>query len=146
MQLSDIKSFSKPLIKHLAKLGIHHKQDLLLHLPLRYIDETRIVPIRDLRLGDAAQVQGEIVHAEVTYKPRKALIARLEDATGQLTLRFLHFYPSQINALKEGKTIRAYGEVRHGFFGYEMVHPQCKAARETTEVNTQLTPIYPTTA
>jgi ATP-dependent DNA helicase RecG len=146
MQLSDIKSFSKPLIKHLAKLGIHHKQDLLLHLPLRYIDETRIVPIRDLRLGDAAQVQGEIVHAEVTYKPRKALIARLEDATGQLTLRFLHFYSSQINALKEGKTIRAYGEVRHGFFGYEMVHPQCKAARETTEVNTQLTPIYPTTA
>lgn len=146
MQLSDIKSFSKPLITNLAKLGIHSSQDLLLHLPLRYIDETRIVSIRDLRLGDSVQVQGEIVHAEVSYKPRKALIARLQDASGQLTLRFLHFYPSQINALKVGNQLRVYGEVRHGFFGYEMVHPQCKAVSGSAEVNAQLTPIYPTTA
>jgi ATP-dependent DNA helicase RecG len=146
MQLSDIKSFSKPLIANLAKLGIHTTQDLLLHLPLRYIDETRIVAIRDLRLGDSVQVQGLIVHAEVTYKPRKALIARVEDASGQLTLRFLNFYPSQINALKVGNQLRVYGEVRHGFFGYEMVHPQCKAVSDSAEVNAQLTPIYPTTA
>lgn len=146
MQLGEIKSFSKPLVANLAKLGIHSPQDLLLHLPLRYIDETRIVAIRDLRLGDSAQVQGEIVHAEVTYKPRKALIARLEDASGQLTIRFLHFYPNQINALKIGNQIRVYGEVRHGFFGYEMVHPQCKTARDASEVSEQLTPIYPTTS
>lgn len=147
MQLSEIKSFTKPLVANLAKLAVHHVQDLLLHLPLRYIDETRVVPIRDLRLGESVQVQGEIVHAEVTYKPRKALIARLADESGQqLTLRFLHFYPSQINALKVGKQIRAYGEVRHGYFGYEMVHPQCKAAGANTVVNELLTPVYPTTA
>jgi ATP-dependent DNA helicase RecG len=147
MQLSEIKSFSKPLIANLAKLAVHHVQDLLLHLPLRYIDETRIVPIRDLRLGESVQVQGEIVYAEVTYKPRKALVAQLADEAGQqLTLRFLHFYPSQINALKVGNQLRAYGEVRHGYFGYEMVHPQCKAAGKDTAVSEQLTPVYPTTA
>lgn len=146
MQLSEIKSFSKPLISNLAKLGIHNTQDLLLHLPLRYIDETRIVSIRDLRLADSVQVQGKIVFAEVSYKPRKALIARLEDDSGQLTLRFLHFYPSQISALKIGNQLRVYGEVRHGFFGYEMVHPQCKTVTDSAEVNAQLTPIYPTTA
>ena len=79
-KLSAIKSFSKPLIANLQKLGISDVQGLLLHLPLRYIDETRITAIRDLRQGDDAQVEGEIVHAEVSYKPRKALIARLEDA------------------------------------------------------------------
>ena len=119
---------------------------MLLHLPLRYIDETRITAIRDLRQGDDAQCEGEIVHAEVTYKPRKALIARLEDASGQLTLRFLHFYPSQIHALKVGTKLRVYGEIRHGFFGYEIVHPQCKAVGESTPVKELLTPIYPTTA
>lgn len=144
--LGSIKAFSKPLVANLAKLGLHHLQDLILHLPLRYIDETRITAIRDLRLGDSAQVQGEIVHAEVSYKPRKALIARLEDASGQLTLRFLHFYPSQINQLKVGNKLRLYGEVRHGFFGYEMVHPQVKAATENTIVHEELTPVYPTTA
>ncbi|MFT7228762.1 MAG: ATP-dependent DNA helicase RecG [Methylophilaceae bacterium] len=147
MQLSEIKSFSKPLIVNLAKLAVHHVQDLLLHLPLRYIDETRIVPIRDLCLGESVQVQGKIVHAEVNYKPRKALVAQLADEAGQqLTLRFLNFYPNQINALKVGNQLRAYGEVRHGYFGYEMVHPQCKAAGKDTAVSEQLTPVYPTTA
>ncbi len=145
-KLTEIKAFSKPLIANLFKLGISTVQDLLLHLPLRYMDETRITAVRDLRLGDTAQVEGEIVHCEVTYKPRKALIARLEDVSGQLTLRFLHFYPSQIAALKVGTVLRVYGEIRHGFFGYEMVHPQCKAVGEKTVVAETLTPIYPTTA
>jgi ATP-dependent DNA helicase RecG len=144
--LATIKAFSKPLVANLQKLGVSTVQDLLLHLPLRYIDETRITSIRDLRQGESSQVEGEIVHAEVTYKPRKALITRLEDASGQLTLRFLHFYPSQIAALKVGTKIRAYGEIRHGFFGYEMVHPTCKSVGESTVVAETLTPVYPTTA
>lgn len=145
-KLTEIKAFSKPLIANLFKLGISTIKDLLLHLPLRYMDETRITVVRDLRLGDTVQVEGEIVHCEVTYKPRKALIARIEDASGQLTLRFLHFYPSQIAALKVGTVLRVYGEIRHGFFGYEMVHPQCKAVGEKTVVAETLTPIYPTTS
>jgi ATP-dependent DNA helicase RecG len=144
--LAEIKSFSKPLIANLQKLGISHLPALLLHLPLRYIDETRISLIRELKLGESAQVEGEVVHAEVSYKPRKALIARLQDTSGQLTLRFLHFYPSQIAALKEGSRLRVYGEVRSGFFGYEMVHPTCKTAGEKTVVADTLTPVYPTVA
>jgi ATP-dependent DNA helicase RecG len=145
-QLNEIKAFSKPLITNLAKLGISNLHALLLHLPLRYIDETHITAIRDLRAGEAAQVEGEIVHAEVSYKPRKALIAKLEDASGQLTLRFLNFYPSQIAALKVGTKLRVYGEVRSGFFGYEMVHPSTKAVGQKTEVAETLTPVYPTVA
>lgn len=144
--LSNSSLFGKPLLTNLAKIGIRTLHDLLLHLPLRYLDETRIALVRDLRVGDSLQVEGEIVHAEVTYKPRKALVVRLQDTSGQLTLRFLHFYPSQISMLKEGVHIRAYGEVRNGFFGYEMVHPQCKVVRESMPVNERLTPVYPTTA
>jgi ATP-dependent DNA helicase RecG len=134
------------VLSGLRKLGIHSIEDLMLHLPLRYVDETRVTPIRDLRLGEQAQVEGEIIHAEVQYKPRKALIARLQDPSGILTLRFLNFYPSQVATLKEGSRLRALGEVRNGFFGYEMVHPQCKPVREGAAVKQTLTPIYPTTA
>lgn len=130
----------------LQKLGITHVQGLLLHLPLRYIDETRITPIRALRSGEQAQVEGEIIQAEVQYKPRKALICRLQDDTGQISLRFLHFYPSQINALKVGAHLRVLGDVRGGFFGWEMVHPQYRAVREDEPVLQTLTPVYPTTA
>lgn len=115
-------------------------------MPLRYVDETHISQVRELRTGEQAQVEGEIIHLEVSYKPRKSLIARLSDGTGDIFLRYLNFYPSQIAALKEGTRIRALGEVRHGYFGYEMVHPQTRAVRETTAVKQTLTPVYPTTA
>jgi ATP-dependent DNA helicase RecG len=130
----------------LQKLGIVDVQGLLLHLPLRYIDETRITAIRDLHAGEPAQVEGEIVHTEVQYKPRKTLISQLRDGTGQLSLRFLHFYPSQIKALAEGKRLRVLGEVRNGFFGWEMVHPQCRPVGEDTPTADTLTPVYSTTA
>ncbi len=145
--LANIKAFSKPLLANLQKLSIFDVQSLLLHLPLRYIDETRVTPIRDLRIGDQVQVEGEVVHNEVTYKPRKALVARLQDAGGQqLSLRFLHFYPSQISALKVGAKLRVFGEVRGGFFGWEMVHPQFRSVKDDEPVVETLTPIYPTTA
>lgn len=145
--LGAIKGVSKALLARLGKLGIAQPGDLLLHLPLRYVDETRITPVRDLRVGESAQVEGEIVHAETQYRPRKALICQLQDADGGLLhLRFLHFYPSQVAALKPGAKIRASGEPRPGFFGMEMVHPQCRPVREGMSLSEALTPVYPTTA
>ncbi len=145
--LTTIKGVTKPMLARLGKLGLRSVDDLLLHLPLRYVDETRITPIRDLHAGEQAQVAGEIIHAETQYRPRKALICQLQDdAGGLLHLRFLHFYPSQVAALKPGSRIRALGEARPGFFGMEMVHPQCRAARDDIPLSDSLTPIYPTTA
>src|SRR5690606_25523460 len=92
------------------------------------------------------QVEGEIVHAEVQYRPRKALNCRLTDADAQLNLRFLHFYPSQVAALQPGARLRVFGEVRGGFFGWEMVHPQYRVLRGEEPVPETLTPVYPTTA
>ncbi|MEQ1557112.1 MAG: ATP-dependent DNA helicase RecG, partial [Gallionella sp.] len=130
----------------LAKLGIHHRSDLLLHLPLRYEDETHLSPIDTVQAGETAQVQGIITHSEVIYKPRRTLVCRLADASGELYLRFLNFYPSQQKQLAVGKAIRAIGEARMGFYGMEMVHAKCRAADEDTPLNSSLTPIYPTTA
>ncbi len=130
----------------LAKLGIHHRSDLLLHLPLRYEDETHLSPIDTVQAGETAQVQGIITHSEVIYKPRRTLVCRLTDASGELYLRFLNFYPSQQKQLAVGKAIRAIGEARMGFYGMEMVHAKCRAADEDTPLNSSLTPIYPTTA
>ncbi|WP_435659331.1 ATP-dependent DNA helicase RecG [Methylobacillus flagellatus] len=143
---ADFTSLPKPAQANLRKLGIIDAQGLLLHLPLRYVDETHITLVRDVRQGDQVQIEGEIVHSEVQYRPRKVLIARLQDDSGQLTLRFLHFYPSQIAQLKVGRRLRVFGEVRGGFFGWEMVHPQVRAVREGTPVTETLTPVYPTTA
>ncbi len=137
---------SPATLAKLAKLGIQHRSDLLLHLPLRYEDETHLAPIDTVQAGETAQVQGIITHSEVMYKPRRTLVCRLQDGSGELYLRFLNFYPSQQKQLAVGKAIRAIGEARMGFYGMEMVHAKCRAADEDTPLNSSLTPIYPTTA
>jgi ATP-dependent DNA helicase RecG len=142
----DFGAIPKPVRMRLQKLGIHDLAGLQLHLPLRYVDETRITPIRDLRTGMHALVQGEIVHVEVKYRPRRMLVCTLRDADGQINLRFLHFYPSQVAVLKEGAYIRAAGEVRGGFFGWEMVHPQYRTVSQEEPIQETLTPVYPTTS
>ncbi|BBJ00559.1 ATP-dependent DNA helicase RecG [Ferrigenium kumadai] len=130
----------------LAKLGIHHRSDLLLHLPLRYEDETHLAPIESVQPGETVQVQGVITHSEVAFRPRRTLVCRLQDGSDELYLRFLNFYPSQQKQLAVGKQIRAVGEARMGYFGLEMVHPKCRAVDDDTPLNSSLTPVYPTTA
>jgi ATP-dependent DNA helicase RecG len=130
----------------LAKLGIHHRSDLLLHLPLRYEDETHLAPIESVQPGETVQVQGVITHSEVAFRPRRTLVCRLQDGSDELYLRFLNFYPSQQKQLAVGKQIRAVGEARMGYYGLEMVHPKCRAVEDDTPLNSSLTPVYPTTA
>jgi len=137
---------SPTTLAKLAKLGIRHRADLLLHLPLRYEDETHLAPIDTVQPGETVQVQGVITHNEITFRPRRTLICRLQDAGGELYLRFLNFYPSQQKQLAVDQQIRAIGEVRQGFYGLEMVHPKCRTVNGETPLQTSLTPIYPTTA
>lgn len=143
-------SFSFPIpdaIKgKLAKLGLHSDADLALHVPLRWEDETRLTSIRDLLPGLPAVVQATVVSVEVMYRPRRQLVATVADDGGQLVLRFLNFYPSQIQAMAVGKLLRIAGEVRGGFFGAEMVHPQARPTTPDAPMPETLTPVYPTTA
>ena len=96
----------KPLTdteRKLRNLGLVSPEDFVLHLPLRYEDETRVVPVASLRPGFSAQVEGEITKSEVLYRPRRQLTATLADDSGELQLRWLNFYPSQQKQVTVGK-------------------------------------------
>jgi ATP-dependent DNA helicase RecG len=129
----------------LARLGLRSDMDLVLHLPLRYEDETRVVPIREagFMAGSPAQVEGVVTACEVQFRPRRQLVVTIADDSGPLVMRFLNFYGNQTKQMAEGVRIRARGEVRHGFFGAEMVHPSYKVILEGAPLPTALTPVYP---
>ncbi|MGI4814695.1 MAG: ATP-dependent DNA helicase RecG [Janthinobacterium lividum] len=141
------KSPATGVTAKLASLGLERSIDLVLHLPIRYDDETRLNPIGNLLPGMNAQVEGVIFDAEVAYKPRRQLIVRLRDEAGDdISLRFLNFYGSQLKQLAEGVRLRARGDVRGGFFGLEMVHPAYRIVDVSTPLPETLTPVYSTTA
>lgn len=131
-------------LSKLAKLNIASIWDLALHLPLRYEDETYITSIADARIGEPVQIQATVVHQQIQFQSRKQLIVQVKDFSGHiLYLRFIHFYPTQQQQLAKGNVIRAFGEIRHGFFGNEMVHPKIRTDIEK-DLPESLSPVYPT--
>ncbi len=130
----------------LAKLGLRSDWDYLLHLPLRYEDETQITPIADLPLGIEAQAEGVVESCDVVFRGRRQLLARLRDDSGELVLRFLNFYSSTQKQLAVGRRVRVFGAARAGFYGgmAEMVHPRVRVTVDAPLPN-RLTPVYPTT-
>ena len=131
--------------RKLEKLHLNTAWDLALHLPLRYEDETKVVPISAAPLGEVCQVEGEVLHQEVQFKPRKQLVAQIKGDDGAiLNLRFIHFYPSHQKQLAPGQRVRALGEIKRGYERCEMIHPKIKSP-EKQALATSLTPIYPTT-
>lgn len=132
--------------ERLARLGVFRLEDIVLHLPLRYEDETTLTAISDAPSGANAQIDVVVAETEVKFRPRRQLISRVEDDSGTLYLRFFNFYPSQQKALAAGTRVRVIGEIRQGLFGAEMIHPRFRSVRVDAPLPTSLTPVYPTTA
>ena len=135
------------IAKLLEKLGIIHIQDLLFLLPTRYEDRTRLLPIAKLSAGMTALICGQVQFIEVLPRGRKSLICRIVDASGTIDLRFFHFTARQHATFKPGVKLACFGEVRYGYAGLEMVHPECStiASDDKPIVEANLTPIYPLT-
>ena len=141
-----IPGVTPALAGKLAQLGIVRSLDLVLHLPLRYEDETRITPIMQATAGAPVQIEATVQSAEILYRPRRQLLVKVADASGEGVLRFFHFYPSQMRALEAGAKLRAFGELRPGFFGGEMIHPRYQLVRGEAPLPQALTPVYPVVA
>ena len=137
------------LAARLARLGIHSQAALLTHLPLRYEDETRITAIREVPkvpMGVPVQLEAEVIECTIQYRPRRQLLVRVRDGSGEATLRFLNFYPSQQKQMAVGARLRIFGEARASFADVDLIHPRVKVVDAEAPLPTAMTPVYPTTA
>ncbi|MBY0346103.1 MAG: ATP-dependent DNA helicase RecG, partial [Neisseriaceae bacterium] len=133
--------------KKLHKLGLRRQFDLVLHMPIRYEDETHLYTIKEAFLagrGQAILLEGIVTLCEVNFKPRRQLVAKIEDESGSLALRFLHFYPNLQTQLLVGKRVRVLGEVKQGYYGLEMIHPKLREVGIASPLARSLTPVYST--
>ncbi len=133
--------------KRLEKLGIYRVLDLIFHLPLRYEDRTRIIPIGSLIPDQTALICGTIEFTDIITSGRGSFICKINDGTGFISLRFFHFNARLQKLLEVGSLLSCFGEVRYGFSGMEMIHPEYKKISSKNEciTETTLTPVYPLT-
>jgi ATP-dependent DNA helicase RecG len=143
---SGMAGVSTAVRQRLERLGLRCGLDLVLHLPLRYEDETKVVRLSDAAAGETVQIEGEVVDVAIQYRPKRMLVCRVRDGEDVVHLRFFNFYPSYHKQLAAGSRLRLLGELRKGFFGAEMIHPRFRVLRSDEPLPQSLTPVYPTTA
>lgn len=141
------QALSKKYKEKFAKLGLIYPEHFILHLPLRYEDETQLIEIDSLESGKVQQVEAYVVEHKVIFHPRKQLLVWLKGKSSRLLmLRLLNFYFSQLKMFAVGRCLRVLGEVRSGYYGLEMVHPKIRIVTKGIPLEKTLTPIYATTA
>lgn len=142
-----IKGIGKQVSQYLSKLDIYNIYDLLLHLPKKYQDRTRIQPIKNLRLSEEVVIEGEITEYIEPKKGRTKALLILQDDTSFIPIRFFHLLSFQKKIFKIGTRLRCFGTVRLGPKGYELFHPEFKVfdSSASTPPDVCYTPIYSAT-
>ena len=146
MDVTQLNGVGPALAAKLGKLGLHRAEDLLFHLPSRYQDRTRLVPLHALTPKMACLVEGQITSSSLQRGRRVSLRVSISQNGASLGLRFMHFHANQAKSFTIGRNLRCFGELRPGPQGLEMVHPEYVLFDdEPPALADQLTPIYPTT-
>jgi len=145
--LTVLNGVGPALAKKLERLGLYRVEDMLFLLPLRYEDRTQLVKIGALQAGKRCLITGEVLLAEVAFRGRRNLLVRIDDGSGQITLRFFHFSRQQQAQFQPGVHVTCFGEARKGSAGLEMIHPEYRVLRKNQDaaINESLTAIYPAT-
>ena len=104
--LSSLPGVGQRVAEKLATRGLITLQDLWLHLPRQYEDRTTIAPIRALKPGVAAQVEGVVEAVERGFRYRPSLkVAISDESQATLLLRFFHFRAQQAAQFAPGARV-----------------------------------------
>lgn len=143
-KISTLKGIGPALAGRLQVLGLENVEDLLFHLPIRYEDRTKVTPVGAVRPFTTAQVEGEVLAADVLLGRRRSLLVKITDSSGIVALRFYHFNATQKASFARGVRVRAFGDARPGASGLEFYHPEYRilAPGSTPPLADRLTPVY----
>lgn len=141
----------------LARRGLASVGDLLFHLPSRYDDRRRLVPVGQLEVGRRATFLARVLVADFVPqrgrggRHRRVLQAVVGDDTGTVDLKWFHGGEAIQGLVTRGARLLVTGDVRRYRFAKELLHPEIEriddgagADAALREALRQIVPDYPT--
>lgn len=119
-----------------SELGVSTFRDLLLHIPFRYVDRSRIYSIHEV-VDDTAyiQVKGKIIDISTSGQGRQQrLIALINDGSGSMELVWFKGIRWVITQLKPGNEYVAFGKPNIFKGRINLPHPELTPASEFGEM------------
>jgi len=141
----------------LARRGLASVGDLLLHLPSRWDDRRRLVPVGQLEVGRRATFLARVLVSDFAPargrggRYRRVLQAVVGDETGTVDLKWFHGGEAIQPLLAKGTRLLVTGDVRRWRFTKELLHPEIERIPDGAEADAvlrealrQIVPDYPT--
>lgn len=142
-----LKGVGEKRAEALGRLGIERAQDLILHLPHRYIDASNVTPLARARVGDDVACVGRVTSKGVlpTRKGLRIFHAVLQDASGVLECA----WPGQAfldRTIEVGQMLLVAGPVRF-YHGRQMAPREMiiLGDADDPESSGRVLPVYPAT-
>lgn len=131
--------------KKLTNLQIININDLLRHVPRRYIDFSRYIPIIKADIGEVVTLRGEIdfIKNQYTKTGKKIQIAQIKDESSKITIVWFN-QPFLTKTLFPGDILTVSGEI--SWFGRQkaIISPEYEKGKKSLHTG-RILPIYPET-
>lgn len=151
MKLSDpvstLSGVGPVYLLKLKKLGINTIEDLLLHIPTRYVDFSNKVPIASLRIGEFATIIAQVISAKNVYAKSGKIFQVVKVSDGHDSVEAVWMrQPWIIRRLTAGSVLSLSGKL--SFWGKKRVlmFPEYELYSSETIHTGRLVPIYPETS
>ena len=147
VEIERVKGLSGKRGEKLRKAGVSSVAELLLHVPRRYVDRSRTLPLADVPLDEEVTVVGTVKKLNVR-RPRRGLViveATIYDQTGILKAVWFN-QAFRERQLQEGSEVALSGTVTRFRGALQMQSPDVDALDRPSEslVTGRVMPVHPT--
>ncbi len=129
-------------VKAMQDAGFKTIGDLLHHFPFRYIDRSRIIPLKDLPdfLNQTVTVSAEVIRVRLERGRRPRFRVLVEDSSGQLEVLWFQGVTYVSKTMAAGDHLFLTGKISQ-YKRIQMVHPVVEKAAGKGEIGAFL-PVY----
>ena len=142
MEISQLPGLGPKRVEALRKAGLNSIADLLYNIPRTYLDQTKVTPIGNCRVGEKVVLIGTISRSGTVRGRTSRFVATLTDGTGEIQLLFFRGTSFWARKIKNGTRWLVTGQVGE-YRGLQITHPDMQAFDEDEEFSGCIQPIYP---
>ena len=141
MDISQLPGLGPKRMEALRKAGLCSFADLLYNIPRTYLDQTKVTPIGNCRVGEKVVLIGTIKRAGVVRGRRSRFMATLTDGTGEIQLLFFQGTSGWARRVKNDTRWLVTGQVGD-YRGLQMTHPEMQPFDDGEEFSGCIQPVY----
>ena len=141
MEISQLPGLGPKRVEALRKAGLNSIADLLYNIPRTYLDQTKVTPIGNCRVGEKVVLIGKISRSGIVRGRKSRFVATLSDGTGEIQLLFFHAATFWARRIKNDTRWLVTGQIGE-FRGLQLTHPEMQQLDDDEEFNGCIQPVY----